>query len=330
MLEGLLPPLTRSEYYALLVTGSWILGFLPLFTRARPNWTWAQCVGLGFVISPFVRLAIGTAYSVDDLVTATVQGDYIVVPPISEVELWNIVVTRLRDFVVLPAIGLLLVWQRVDGLPRRGAPTPVSLGLAATGLAPRASWARDALNGLALFVFIALAYIGAYALLVAALSGALQSTGDESQVFTRITPALILALSIVAGVTEEFLFRGLLLNALSRVMPWLAAALVQAVWFGFVHAGYATWAHVIGPFLFGLGMAWVARTLGILPAILLHAEVNIVAFSLGQYGAYPTESAAILGMLLVANVVALFVTRGEAVRVLWRSIWSRTPRARAN
>jgi membrane protease YdiL (CAAX protease family) len=305
-----MPSLTRAEYDVVLLAASWLIGFAPLLVF-RKRWTWVQCVGLALLASPFVRFLIGIYLTIVPLFT-----QFTVLQPISRAALWSGVQATLFQDLVVPAVGLWLMHQgRVDE------------ALDEHGLAPKASWRRDALRGLALFFAIAIAYVVAYFVSKGPLA-ALSYNGDESQYWRNITIPLILLVSGAAGVTEELLFRGVLLSWLSKRIPWLAAALLQAVFFGLVHAGYGTFTHVVGPFVFGLGMAWVARVLGVLPAALLHAEVNVMFFALEVAPTYVAVNgawglAAIVGLVAAwgaACVVALWVTRADAVRLLWRSL----------
>lgn len=310
-----MPPLTRSEYEVLLVALSWVGGFLPLFLR-RAGWSWVRCVGLGLVLSPFVRMGLGIYVSIDALFV------FEVLQPVAREALWLSVQARVVNYLVLPGVGLLLLHDAVPLLGRRS----VRDALWAHGLAPRRSWRRDALRGLALFFAIALAYLGAYA--ISKLVPSLLAGGDESAYWRNISIPLIVLLSATAGLTEEFLFRGVLLRALGRVMPWWPAALLQAVLFGLIHAGYGTWTHVLAPAVFGLGMAWVARVLGVLPAALLHAQVNVLFFALDVAPAYVAAqgllglaglAALVLG-LAAASAWALWRTRADGVVLLWRSL----------
>lgn len=315
--------LTRNEYDILFVTLAWLGGFLPLFVwHARsamgkpPTWappTWLQCVGLALVLVPFIRMGINVVLTFDRLLV------YTVLQPVQAEVLWSRVGRSLRYNLLFPLVGLLL-WHNV--LPRwmnRRAPTARFADmLRAHNLAPRTSWGRDAMHGLALFAFIALAYVGALLLSRTALAS-LAANGDESQYWIHLTIPLILMLSGMAGVTEELLFRGILLAWLSRRMPFVWAALLQATFFALIHAGYGTWLHVAGPFVFGLGMAWIVRVLGLLPAMLLHAQVNVVFFALEVF--HVVEGVWLLLVVFGAlNVAAALLTRVESVRLLWASL----------
>lgn len=313
--------LTRAESDVLLYTLCWVGGFLPLFLQ-RKGWTWTRCVGLALVLSPFVRMGLNVVVTFDGLFVPTV------LQPVAAEALWRGIARSLTNNLLVPLLGLLLLH---DAFPRwssvRERVPSLRDVLARHGVSERHSWRRDAQRGLALFFFIALAYGVAY--VVALQVGALVSPGDdESRYWIHITLPLIVLVSVTAGLTEEFLFRGILLRRLQRWMPWGVAALVQALFFGLIHTGYGSWTHVLGPFFFGLGMAWVRRILGIVPAMLLHAQVNVVYFAVDVGPDYVAAQGALgilglavlLGGLCAASVAALLATRADAVVLLWKSV----------
>lgn len=313
--------LTRAEYDVLLFTLCWVGGFLPLFL-GRSGWTWTRCLGLALVLSPFVRMGINLSLTYEALFVPTV------LQPVAAEALWRGIATRLLHYLVVPALGLLLLHDAFPRWSERRAQTPsVKDILKENGLGARHSWRRDALRGMALFFCIALAYVAAFGL-ATQLGGILDPGDDESRYWIHITVPLIVLLSATAGLTEEFLFRGVLLTRLGRVMPWGLAAVAQAVLFGLVHAGYGSWTHVLGPLAFGLGMAWVSRVLGIVPAMLLHAQVNVVFFAVDVGPDYVAANGLLgvagLALLLLglaaASVAALVLTRADEVRLLWRSL----------
>lgn len=305
-----MPALTRDQYDVLVVLMSWTLGFLPLFLGRRL--TWLQSVGLGLVAVPFVRMLLNVYLSIGALFTFTV------LEPVSRDAMWRSVGRDVLFDLAFPLAGILLLHNAVPGAKsRRAPPGDIDGTLRANGLAPRHSWLRDAARGSTLFFVIALAYLVALA-----LSSRISPTlagGDESQYWRNITLPLIVLVSGMAGLTEEILFRGILLSRLARLMPLGLAALAQALFFGLIHAGYGTWTHVLAPFAFGLGMAWVARTLGILPAILLHAQVNVVYFALDVSDVVP-EAWILVAALGILNVWAALWTRFDAIVILWRSL----------
>ncbi|MFA5860354.1 MAG: CPBP family intramembrane glutamic endopeptidase [Candidatus Thermoplasmatota archaeon] len=313
-----MPQLTTNEYDALVLTLSWIIGFIPIYLR-RPNWKWVSGIGLAMLISPFVRMAIDIYLTIGALFVFTV------LQPVSQEALWHSVGTRLLWYLVVPGLGLLLL----HGMWHRNAREAGEEILRTHGLAPKASWRRDAQHGLALFFAIAIAYVAAYG--VDRLIPQTVAGGDETQYWRNVTLPLIILLSATAGLTEEFLFRGVMLKFLSERMPWIAAATAQALFFALTHSGYGTWTHVLAPLAFGLGMAWVTRVLGLLPAALLHAQVNVLFFALDvapdYVAARGVSGALALGGLVLAMTVAsawaLRATKAEAVRSLWRSLRKR-------
>lgn len=313
--------LSGNEYYVLALAASWTLGFLPLFLGKR--WTWVQCVGLALVLHPFVRMGITFLRTYEALLTPTV------LEPASPIALWRSVESQVWYHLMLPLLGLFLMHAPYADASRD---TPLRRerfadALKEHGVAPRASHRRDVQRGLSLFLFLAGAYLVAY-VVSKTLTPVLSPGSDESLYWRNITLPLIVLLSLAAGLGEEFLFRGLMLSWLSRRMRWIYAALLQATFFGLIHAGYGTWVHVLGPALFGFAMAWVARHLGVIAAALLHAQINVVFFTVDVAPTYLAVNgglglAALLSvsaLLVLGSVWALRETRADAVRILWRDV----------
>jgi hypothetical protein len=259
--------LTGNEYYVLVLALSWTLGFLPAFLGKR--WTWVQCLGLALVLHPFIRMGVNLLRTYELLLVPTV------LQPASPIALYRSVENQVWYNLMLPLLGLFLIHAPyADASGRSGLRRErFAEALAEHGVAPKASARRDVQRGLSLFLFIAGGYLLAYALSLV-LAPIVQPADDESMYWRNITIPLIILLSASAGLAEEFLFRGLLLNALARRMRWIYAALLQAAFFGLIHAGYGSPLHVLGPALFGLIMAWVARHLGVITTALLHAMMR--------------------------------------------------------
>lgn len=312
--------LSGNEAYVLALMLSWMLGFLPRFLGKR--WTWVQCVGLALVLHPFVRMGIALLRTYEALLTPTV------LEPASPIALWRGVESQVWYHLMLPLLGLFLIHSPFADTDAAGLRrTRFADALKEHGVAPRSDARRDMQRGLSLFLFLAGAYVVAY-VVSKTLTPVLSPGSDESLYWRNITVPLIVLLSLAAGLGEEFLFRGLLLTWLSRRMRWIYAALLQAALFGLIHAGYGTWVHVLGPALFGLAMAWVARHLGVVTTALLHAQINVVFFTVDVAPTYLTVNgalglAALLGVtlaLVAASVWALRETRADAVRILWRDV----------
>ena len=119
----------------------------------------------------------------------------------------------------------------------------------------------------------------------------------------------VLAVAVVAPVVEELIFRGLVLNRLSRAMPgWLAVALSAAV-FGACH-GHPVWFGYA--FVLGAVFGFVAlRTGSILPTILGHLVFNGIGqiFSVIPETEEGTELLIAIGMLLLAAILLPILDR---------------------
>jgi uncharacterized protein len=93
-----------------------------------------------------------------------------------------------------------------------------------------------------------------------------------------ISPAGILALSAMAGVAEEALFRGLIQAGAARHLPEWMALLVAAALFGAAHwltPGYALLAGLIGLYLGALFLL----TDNLLVPVVTHALYDVVALA---------------------------------------------------
>ncbi len=130
-------------------------------------------------------------------------------------------------------------------------------------------------------------------------------TGDESSVWDDMTPYHTVWISLAAGFGEELVYRGVLLVLLLRIMPAWAAVGIQALVFGFGHAGYGTLAHVIVPTLFGIFAGVVALRFGLWSAIVFHVLIDIMALGIHAMPAFPWFGT-LLTIFLVANSLATF------------------------
>ena len=101
--------------------------------------------------------------------------------------------------------------------------------------------------------------------------------GDASSIGGRI--AVLIVLVVIAPVTEELLFRGVLLSRLTRAMSPRSAVVVSAIVFAGIHLIDPDAAFVaVGLFVIGLVLGWQALHTGRLGlAIMTHAGVNLLA-----------------------------------------------------
>lgn len=154
-------------------------------------------------------------------------------------------------------------------------------------------------------------------------------SGDESRVWALMTPYHAVLISVVAAVTEEIVYRILIMGgiwwSLGRIAvqptpTWgrlrlAIAVILQAILFGLAHGGYGTWLHVVQAGLFGLIAGIAAVWLGIWAAIALHFLIDIFAIGVHAAPAFPLWEM-FLWVLLVANVLA---TLGYGItRIDWR------------
>lgn len=125
----------------------------------------------------------------------------------------------------------------------------------------------------------------------------LESYIDASAALTQDDVFTILATVVLAPITEEVIFRGLIFSRLERAMPGWLAAVLSALAFGLCH-GQPVWM----AYAFVLGLVFASlrlRTGSILPSMLAHFIFNgisPVAQRLGDAGAGD-------GLILIALVV---------------------------
>lgn len=86
----------------------------------------------------------------------------------------------------------------------------------------------------------------------------------------------VLAVVVLAPLSEELVFRVLLLGGLRRLMPFWPAAALSGALFAAVHLQPA-WAITLGLFAAGVGLAWIYRRAGYWAAVATHATVNAIA-----------------------------------------------------
>jgi membrane protease YdiL (CAAX protease family) len=88
----------------------------------------------------------------------------------------------------------------------------------------------------------------------------------------------VVALTMLAPLGEELLFRGLMLRGLVRRLRFWPAAAVSSLVFASAHLdAYTLWPRALGIVLTGLALAWVYRTRGYWGSVAAHATVNAVA-----------------------------------------------------
>ena len=148
-------------------------------------------------------------------------------------------------------------------------------------------WTWDKAIGVGIgFGFVLRAVVGVYVVLV---PGARPVLAQISPVTTELAKSIVASLGpwgllavvgLFVPILEEILFRGVLLGAMAKHIPFNAANALQALAFAAVHENI--W---LFPFFFGfafLAGSLVRRSHGLLAAIAMHATNNLVA-SLGLF-----------------------------------------------
>ena len=145
-----------------------------------------------------------------------------------------------------------------------------------------------ALESLGLTVGNALTGVVATLPLALALFGFLHTSWDplarfrESQIefFSEIGFAFtwprIIAIGLLAGVSEELLFRGVLQTLAERHMPLIAALIATNIFFGLLHARTALYAIIAGVVGAYLGLIFAA-TGSLTAPIITHALYDVIA-----------------------------------------------------
>lgn len=228
----------------------------------EPGWAIRQRLGLLLVATPiFTLLGVGLT-SLPSLGQATKAA------AASPDLLASKALLHLILYLAVPAVGLALVLGR--RLPSVTRQVLIPGGRKATVTALKTCAALSA--GLSGVVLLAWASTGG--------DGGLLAADGASLFFSRTTPVIALALSATAALTEELLFRGVVLDWLEQRTPVAVAVGVQALAFGLIHAGYGSIAHVIGAMAFGVLMGVLVRRHGLAPAIGAHLLVNLVILAL--------------------------------------------------
>lgn len=131
------------------------------------------------------------------------------------------------------------------------------------------------------------------------------STALEAGLWSQVDPWMVLGLSMAAAVSEEILFRGVLYSALVPWMGFVGGGLLQAAVFGFVHTGYGDPLYVVAAALFGLLQAYVSVRWGLLVAVMVHAQTNLVILGWASRTASAANGILAVGIVAVNLLVVL-------------------------
>lgn len=145
----------------------------------------------------------------------------------------------------------------------------------------------------------------------------LESYSEASEGINTESLVGVIAVAVVAPIVEEFIFRGLVMNRLSRVMPgWLAVVLSAAV-FGACH-GHPVW--FAYAFVLGAVFGFIDLRAGsIWPSILGHVAFNAIGqvFTFIPETEEGTEVVIAMGVLLVVGIIIPILNR-KAIAALFR------------
>jgi uncharacterized protein len=132
----------------------------------------------------------------------------------------------------------------------------------------------------------------------------------------------IFAIVIVAPITEEFLFRGIILQRWASKWGMPTALITSGILFGVLHANF------VGLSIFGIVMGVLyVKTRSLLVPIVCHAFNNAIAVGIGFLGAASQTTSATSGLEQLRSgvwvgVVLMLISLPLIVRFLWRN-WPR-------
>ena len=124
-----------------------------------------------------------------------------------------------------------------------------------------------------------------------------------SLVTNKISVLSLISVGVLAPITEEVIFRGLIFSRLRRGMPVYVAVIIQAVLFASLHVGIVWMLQV---FVMGVIFALMTLKLGsIIPSIIAHMAVNVAGVLLNTL--MPDELSDMTGYLILAVCAVVFV-----------------------
>lgn len=136
-----------------------------------------------------------------------------------------------------------------------------------------------------------------------------QSQWEELEQYSQglpneVTLMPMLAVGVIAPITEEFFFRGLVHTRLRRSMSVPAAVILSSVFFGLGHGG-TIW--FLASFLAGLLLSWsLERTGSLLVPIVIHMGNNLVAQVLQSRNDLPLWMVCVAVPVCIGAVICLW------------------------
>jgi membrane protease YdiL (CAAX protease family) len=195
---------------------------------------------------------------------------------------------------------LLLIGSALWLAARVAPPKPWQFGLRGTPFWRGVKWAAIAF---AIYFVFQLVYIAAVH------PDQKQTTLKDLGAGSSGLATLVIGILVVglAPLAEEFFFRGFFYTSLRTRFPFLAAALIDGLVFGAVHA--PTGIEAVPP-LIVLGIAFCVSyeaTGSIIPGVILHGLNNMVAFGSDKDGSWPVAgvvAAALIAACILGPVLA--------------------------
>jgi membrane protease YdiL (CAAX protease family) len=139
---------------------------------------------------------------------------------------------------------------------------------------------------LGIAVGVALFFFDVFILnLLVAVFGTSQAVEESNKIVTDLAGSSlglvsILIMPILAGVCEEFTFRGFLMNAIDRKYSFVPALLISSLAFGLFHFD-PQFVYTIGAFLIGLMLGYVYhRWHSLAVSVAAHATVDLIAVAI--------------------------------------------------
>ena len=218
----------------------------------EPSFWWRTLSPIGALLGAFVIAA---------LIAVPLS-----VTPMGEDGLLTVV--QFASSLLILGFGLLLL-RRLPALDQRRA------------LAPKGGLAASIGLGLAVgvgMVALSIAIIGIGVAIDSGLEEGLEDIALEFEPVLWQTTMLVIALTVLAPLGEELLFRVLLLRALVRRMSFWKAAVLSGVLFAAAHPdGYLLWPRALALVVSGIALAWIYRERGYPAAVAAHATLNGIA-----------------------------------------------------
>lgn len=135
---------------------------------------------------------------------------------------------------------------------------------------------------------------------------------EQSSALGETSPLSVIATTIFAPLSEELIFRGLLVSSLGSAMPTWSVLLISSAIFGLIH-GQILW--ICYAFLLGLYLGFIRiRTGSTAASFLLHAAFNASSFILPLL---PIPNDASLTTLLIIAAMALGASALLSVLIMY-------------